>query len=299
MNEIAVLQRSAPEAPPMSETARLRARRRLLKRALEPSPAQRRRRRFKRVIAAGSVAAALAVSAVALSLGGQSGKPLAPVQSPEFRNAAQVLHAAGTAAAAQEVDVAKAKYWRVDSEYQQSGNGVYRRTYWQGRTSTGFLFDEGFGRGEVVSEMGKAKFGLQQRTLTWDQLLNLTRSPSELMELLREDTGSLKGGTADHYAFKTLGELLGETPAPPALRKAMWDAAADLKGISYDGEIKDDRGRTGYGVTLDQLTYVVEPSTGRILESRLKTKDGGSYRITYLSQGPTDAAPTMPTSSAP
>ncbi len=90
--------------------------------------------------------------------------------------------------------------------------------------------------------MGQAKCQLQQRSLTWDQLLDLTTSKSELLKLLREDTGDLKGGTPDHYAFKTLGDLLAQTPAPPALRKAMWDAAADLKGVC---RTRSDQGRQG------------------------------------------------------
>ena len=223
--------------------------------------------------------------------------PATPVQTPEFRNASQVLRAAGTSAAAEVVDVEHAKYWRVDSEYHQSGDGVYRRTFWQGHTSTGYLYDEGFGDGGLV-KMGEARFSFQQRSLTWDQLLHLTTSKPELLRLLLEDTGDLKGGTPDHYAFKTLGDLLGESPAPPAVRKAMWDAAADLKGVTNDGVTKDAKGREGYGITLGEMTYVVDPGTGRILESRMNMEDGTSYRMTYLSQGPTDATPTPPTTAS-
>ena len=162
-------------------------------------------------------AAAMAVIVIAPNLGqdaapvvkppARTTAPSTPVETPEFRNASQVLQAAGTSAAAQVVDVTHAKYWRVDSEHQQTGDPVHQRTFWQGHTSTGYLFDEGFGDGGLV-KMGQAKFSFQQRSLTWDQLLDLTTSKSELLKLLREDTGDLKGGTPDHYAFKTLGDLL-------------------------------------------------------------------------------------------
>jgi hypothetical protein len=278
--------------------------------------ARMRRRRTVGVLMVAAAAAAVVIiapragedSAPTVKAPSRTTAPTAPVETPEFRNASQVLHAAGTAAAAQIVDVATAKYWRVDSEYQQSGGAVHRRTLWQGRTSTGFLYDEGFGDSGSVKErrkkgfgddglvkMGKAKFSFQQRSLTWDELLNLATSKAELLKLLREDTGDLKGGTPDHYAFKTLGDLLAETPAPPALRKAMWDAAADLKGVTNDGPMKDATGRAGYGITLGEMTYVVDPGTGRILESRMNMTNGTTYRMTYLSQGPTDATPTPPT----
>ncbi|KAA1399920.1 CU044_5270 family protein [Aeromicrobium ginsengisoli] len=266
----------------------------------------RRRTRRRRTAGVLMVAAATAVVVIAPRLvddtaptaepPGRTTVPVAPIQTPEFRNASQVLHAAGTSAAAQTHDTARAKYWRVDSEYHQSGDKVYRRTFWQGHTSTGYLFDEGFGDGGLV-KMGVAKFSFQQQSLTWDQLLHLTTSKSELLRLLRADTGGLRGGTPDHYAFKTLGDLLGESPAPPAVRKAMWDAAAELKGVKNDGRMTDAKGRTGYGITLGDMTYVVEPSTGELLESRMKLAAGGSYRMTYLSQGPTDATPTVPTAA--
>lgn len=227
----------------------------------------------------------------------QGPTPSPPVATPQFRNASQVLRAAGTSSATQDVDVAHAKYWRVDSEYEQGHDGVFRRTFWQGHTTPGYLFDEGFGDGGLVT-MGVAKFSFQQQSLTWDQLLHLTTSKSELLRLLRAGTGDLKGGPPDHYAFKTLGEMLAETPAPPAVRKAMWDAAAELKGVKNDGEVTDAKGRTGYGITLGAMTYVVEPSSGRILESRMKLEDGLTYRMTYLSQGPTDAKPAPPTTTS-
>jgi hypothetical protein len=224
------------------------------------------------------------------------GTPTPTPVEVQFTNVAQILHAAGTSAGAQDVDVATAKYWRVDSEYQQGDEAVQHRTFWQGHTSTGFLHDTGIG--DQLIEMGKAKFDFQQRTLSWDQLLDLTTSRSELLTLLRAGTGELSGAAPDHYAFKTLGELLAETPAPPVLRKAMWDAAAELKGVRNDGKLTDHAGRTGYGITLDNMTYIVDPSTGQILESRLVTKGAPSYRITYLSQVPTNTAPTGSTTTS-
>jgi hypothetical protein len=268
--------------------------------------ARTRRRRTAGVL---TVAASAAVAVVVIApWSGDTPAPAAQAPTthtatptsaatPQFRNAAQVLRAAGTSSAAQVVDVAHATYWRVDSEYEQGHDGVFRRTFWQGHTSTGYLFDEGFGD-EGLVKMGVAKFSFQQQSLTWDQLLHLTTSKSELLRLLRAGTGDLKGGSPDHYAFKTLGEMLAETPAPPAVRKAMWDAAAELTGVTNDGEVKDAKGRSGYGITLGAMTYVVEPSTGRILESRMKLEDGLTYRMTYLSAGPTDATPSVPNAAS-
>jgi hypothetical protein len=234
-----------------------------------------------------------ATKSPAVSVGTPTPTPT-PVEV-QFTNVAQILHAAGTSAGAQDVDVATAKYWRVESEYQQGGDPVEHRTFWQGHTSAGYLLDTGIG--DQLIKMSQAKFDFQQRSLTWDQLLGLTTSRSELLGMLRAGTGELSGAVPDHYAFKTLGELLAETPAPPALRKAMWDAAAELKGVKNDGKMTDHQGRTGYGISLDNMTYIVDPGTGQILESRLVTKGAPSYRITYLSQTPTNVAPTSTTTS--
>jgi hypothetical protein len=295
----------SPEALERGHAQALAAAQASVDRITHMARVRKRRRRTAGVLMVAVVATAAIVVAPRL---GEDAAPTArpparttapptPDPTPEFRSASQVLQAAGTSAAAQVVDVANAKYWRVDSEYQQSGDEVYQRTFWQGHTSTGYLYDEGFGDGGLV-KMGEAKFSFQQRSLSWDQLLNLTTSKSKLLNLLREGTGDLQGGTPDQYAFKTLGEMLAETPAPPELRKAMWDAAADLKGVTNDGPTKDAKGRAGYGITLGAMTYVVEPSTGRILESRFKLEEGGSYRMTYLSQGPTDATPVPPTTAS-
>lgn len=258
------------------------------------SKARIRRRRLVRVVAVGAAAAAIAVVAVRLNTSTVTPPRAAPpIEAVEFTTASQVLTAASGAAGEGDADASTAKYWRVESEYQQDDDPVSRRIFWQGHTSPGYLYDEGFGNGEARrTKMPTATFFFEQKSLTWDELTGLTTSPRELVKLLRADTGGLsKDRGPDYYAFKQVGSLLGESPAPPALRKALWKAAAMLDGSSNDGPTTDALGRAGYAISQWDLTYVVAPETGELLEYRIRriAPATSTYRLTYVSRGPADS----------
>lgn len=257
------------------------------------SKARIRRRRLVRVVAVGAAAAAIAVVAVRLNTSPVTPPRAAPpIEAVEFTTASQVLTAASEATAEAGVDASTAKYWRVESEYQQGDDPVSMRIFWQGHTSPGYLYDEAFGDTRLT-KMPKASFSYGAKSLTWDELTRLTTSPEELVALLRTATGGFTEERGpDYYAFKQVGELLGESPAPPALRKALWKAVAMLEGISNDGPTTDAVGRTGYAISRWGLTYVVAPDTGELLEYRIVpvAPATSTYRLTYISRGPADSA---------
>lgn len=264
-------------------------------RIVQLSHMRRRRRRLARVVAIGAAAAAVAIAVVRLD-GSPAEPPRAapPAQTVEFTTASQVLTAAGEAAGETSVDASTAKYWRIESEYQQDDNPVSRRIFWKGHTSPGYLYDEGFGR-TGLTKMPKATFSFDgQNSLTWDELTHLMTSPEELVALMRTATGGFTEERGpDYYAFEQLTELLGESPAPPALRKALWKAAALLDGTSNDGPTTDALGRSGYAIsrTGSGTTYVVAPDTGELLEYRIVpiAPATSTYRHTYISRGPADS----------
>lgn len=252
-----------------------------------------RRRRLVRVVAVGAAAATIAVVAVRLNTSPVTPpRATTPIEAVEFTTASQVLTAASGAAGEGDADASTAKYWRVESEYQQDDEPVSRRIFWQGRTSSGYLYDEGFGDTRLT-KMPQASFSYGAKSLTWDELTQLTTAPKELVALLRTASGGFTEERGpDYYAFKQLGELLGESPAPPALRKALWKAAAMLEGISNDGTTTDAVGRTGYAISRWGLTYIVAPETGELLEYRIEpvAPATSTYRLTYLSRGPAESA---------
>lgn len=285
-----------PSARDAAKTQTLAAAQSSVDRITQFSKIRIRRRRLVRVVAVGAAAAAIALVAVRLNAPAADAPRVTPpvekVETVEFTTASQVLTAAAKSAGTAGADSSTAKYWRVESEYQQTGDAVSRRIFWQGHTSPGYLYDEGFGR-TGLTKMPKATFSFEQRSLTWDQLTALTTSPKQLAKLLRADTGGLSQDRgSDYYAFKRLGELLGESPAPPAVRKALWKAAALLDGTSNDGPTSDALGRPGYAISHADLTYIVAPDTGELLEYRIRpiAPATSTYRQTYISRGPADSA---------
>ena len=214
--------------------------------------------------------------------------------SPEYTSASQVLTVASVSSAAQDTGARDAKYWRVESWWEQDSNepgqsGSGPRIFWQGHTTKGVLFQDG-----RLRSMPRASFSLGQRSLTWDELLDLSASPEDLEKMLRSETTGLRNDP-DGYMFEFIFELLAESPATPQLRSALWEVAAGLKGATLGGQVTDAAGRTGWSITVGRATYVVDAETGNILESRDTGPDpdnGFLYRSTILSAGPSDTAPT-------
>ena len=147
------------------------------------------------------------------------------------------------------------------------------------------LEDDGVDTG--VIPLGSTVFPAGSIGLTWDQLYALPTNPGALERDLRRD---IKGAGPDDNSelFTIVGDLLRESPAPPALRKALWEVASRIPGVILVGAVTDSAGRAGVAVERGGQRYVLDPDDGRLLEE----SDGGSaWRATYLEQGPTNSAP--------
>ena len=233
-----------------------------------------RRRRRRRAMATGLVAAAASLVLVAL-----------PTLSsnPHDSAAAQVLQRAGASAGAQSGDWQAAEYWRSVSSYVRDGQEV-RREIWIGHHHIGVLKDAGVDAGAVIP-LEVALFPAGGSGITWDGLWSLPTDPTALEQKLRDGINGA-GPDDDSELYVIVGDLLRESPAPPALRKALWQVAAGIPGIELVGDVTDHAGRAGVAVERHGTRYVLDPSDGRLLE-----ESSTGWRATSLEQGPASTAP--------
>ena len=237
--------------------------------------AARRVRRRRTGVLAGVAAAA----AVAVVLGPATGG------SPGGANAAAaVLTAAGDSAASQYGGWPHARYWHTSSTYVRDGR-TSSREIWIPQRGDSVLRDPGVDAG-TVAVLNPDPLTFFGPGISWAQLYALPTDPTALAAALRRyDRG--QGRNPDQQLFSTVGELLGESPAPPALRRALYRVAAAVPGVVATGPVTDREGRRGQGVSRDGETLVIDSSTGQLLEDR----QGRGYVWTYRSQGPASTAP--------
>ena len=210
---------------------------------------------------------------------------------PVTLNISLVLFRAATAAGAQPGGWPHAAYWHTVSTHHQGSGPTHRREIWMGHTATNVISDPSFSGGMSSVEAGL--FG----GFTWDQLYALPTGSRALETKLRAT--SLNGGRDDNSElFSLVGELLAESPAPPALRKALWEIAARIPGVTLVGAVKDSAGRPGVEIRRGDEGYILDPKDGQLLEQYGGTPEpvpeapgGTNWRSTILEQGPANSAP--------
>lgn len=264
--------------------------------------AVRRRRRPRRwgisaLTGAAAAAAAAAVIAVPLI-----------VATPA--SAEEVLLAAAEAAGQQVDEAAGAAYWHVLSEVDYPETEPFQREIWQARSGESILRDEAIAAeaaGEsaldpalVRSEsLGQpAAFVVGGDPLSWQDLEALPVDASELEALLRAKVSGHPSGE-ENELWESITGLLRESPASPALRRALWQVAASMPDVELVGTMTDSAGRQGTAVERNQLdqgwyrvVYILDPADGTLLETQDIEADGTVvYRSTQLEQGPSDTAP--------
>lgn len=261
-----------------------------------------RTRRLRRPLTAALVAGAASLAFVAAPSLNLLGTGL-PASSA---SAAAVLRQAAVSAGEQDGGGWQdAAYWHSVSTYRRGGQD-FRREIWLGHRDPGVLRDEGVESSRLLP-LGIASFAAGGTSLSWDDLYRLPVEAEPLEQRLRE---GIKGAGPDDDTelFVIVGDLLRESPAPPALRRALWEVAARVPGVVLVGPGTDAAGRTGTAVRRGDHTYLVESTTGRLLQESsgdpdspphierdehgrvLSVSDRG-HRATYLEQGPASAAP--------
>jgi hypothetical protein len=226
-----------------------------------PRPA----RRIWIPVAAGTCAAAVGIATAVVMA--PSSRPVRPGRTPAVLTAAVVLRKAATAAASQ--PAADGRFFVSESEYIGPGNDQNvpaKRTIWIGNGVTGRLVQ---GRSGPVPIPPGISFG--RRTITWTQLRSLPTAPGPLLaEIARVSRDN--GQPLVQAEFSNIVSLLFESPTPPALRSALYLAAARLPGVTLVTAAHDLLGRAAAEVYVppgfagnggDALFF--DPSTSAVL----------------------------------
>jgi hypothetical protein len=183
-----------------------------------------------------------------------------PVQGsqPVTLNLSLVLFHAVRAAGAQQGGWPNAAYWHTVSSHHQGTGPTLRRESWMGHKTPGVVEDPSVG-GTRSLDVGN--FG----GFSWDQLYALPTDSRAVEAKLRAT--SLNGGRDDNTElFSLVGALMGESPAPPTLRKALWETAARIPQVTLVGAVKDSAGRPGVEIRRGNEGYILDPKDGRLLE---------------------------------
>ena len=246
----------------------------------------RRARRISLTVLVGAAAAFAIVAIPVLSTGGRT-----PISTA---SAAEVLISAGQAAGEQPGDARNAAYWHTSFVYTdiQAGVESARVETWAGREEWSVRVNTTDGSAEPFLS-GHARFGPR---LTWDELFALPTDPAALEdELRRRSQPDDPSAVTDAAIWGAVTDLLATSPATPALRKALFEVAAQLSGTTLGGDVTDSTGRRGVLVINGIEGLILDPQTGLLLES---VGDYGPdippYRATYLEQGPAETAPYAP-----
>jgi hypothetical protein len=216
--------------------------------------------------------------------------------------AAIVLRNAGKAAGEQQGGWPDAAYWSVTSVYESDGK-TYHRDIWISHHGNSVLEDDGVFGNMTPDNLGPDAFPVGATSLTWDQLYALPTDPAKLEPVLRSDIkGAGPNPTSELYTV--VGDLLRESPAPPALREALYEVAASIPGVKLIGHYKDALGRTGTAVERDGETLVIDPNNGQLLADIQGNPSTGvpcgggcvefGAAYTYVSEGPAATAPAVP-----
>jgi len=226
----------------------------------------------RRLLASAALAAVLAVVAIALGASVRSGSTPQPALA-----AGPLLQRLARVAAAQPAAVPGPGQYLYTASHSLTGSdtslpgGVYCQTVfeqyrqnWVAANGEG-LFRETDGPAHFLSPSeAKACKDVPAQPAgvsnTWAAPGCLSIDPIPLGRLPRDParlrarllTGKVEGGQpGPGEAFTQVGDLLRETDAPPALRAALYRAAAGLRGVRSLGTVTDKLGRQGVGLAFD------------------------------------------------
>lgn len=277
-DELDLLRRHRSEPSPPSDTARSAARQSLERavRAGERAPGGAVRRRSApsrvRLLAGAALAVALAGLAIAVGASLRSGSTTEPALAagPLLQRLARIasaqpwampgpgqyLYTASHSLTGSDTALPGGVYCQlVFQQYRQNwvaadGEGLFREIdgpahYLSGREAAAC-------RAAPAQPAGESDTWAARGCLSIDPipLGRLPRDPATLRARLL--TGKVEGGPpGPAEAFTQVGDLLRETDAPPALRAALYRAAAGLPGVKALGTVTDELGRRGLALAFD------------------------------------------------
>lgn len=243
MNEMDLLERVRADVE-IDPTALLRARRRLLRRAV--APAVRRRRTARRMVTAAAVAAALAALAVVALPGPQGAEPAA----------AAVLSRAARLAAVE--DAPAPGQWLYVRLETTRGGGTAASTSLQERWVPG---DDS--RAQVFLDGGDRWTRPVDRPAIYT---DAGASAADLYAWLTRDNGDLRG---DDAAFERAAEVMFDSTAPPAFKARLLEAIALISDVRVVDEGRTLHGRPVVAVGREDMggetRFLFDSRTGKLL----------------------------------
>ncbi|MES4907171.1 MULTISPECIES: CU044_5270 family protein [unclassified Streptomyces] len=212
----------------------------------------------------------------------------APARPPQAASAKAFLNDMAQVAAS--APATEAPYWKTTLNLTVPADGEKESTH------TRYLDRKG--KSTEVNPDGSTKvavtaraYTVGDRTLGWNQLDKLPTDPKALAALL-PSANSAEGKAKS--TFDNATALLGESPAGPDLRAALYRVLAGLPGVKVTGPAKDATGRTGtaleWKTTSATVRLIVDPKTGDLLEETETAPRTGALqaRFTYLTNAPAD-----------
>jgi hypothetical protein len=121
----------------------------------------------------------------------------------------------------------------------------------------------------------------------------LSTNPRPLLRQMRRIDGGPRNPAED---FVHIGDFLRETDAPPALRAALYRAAALIPGVKLLGTVRDHVGRSGLGVELEdnhvRNELIFNRRTAALMAEQTSGKTPGSNTWTvYLKSAVVNSIP--------
>lgn len=141
--------------------------------------------------------------------------------------------------------------------------------------------------------------GLSEPTTSWHAL---STDPATLLTQIHKLDG---GPDTPAEEFGNVADFMRESSAPPAIRAALYKAAALIPGVELMGSQTDPAGQTGLGVAYDTQgttqELIFDQQTARLL-AEVDTDDSTgkpTYWAAYLQQKIVDSVPNFPSAGSP
>ncbi|MEA2522049.1 MAG: hypothetical protein QOI81_1695 [Actinomycetota bacterium] len=135
----------------------------------------------------------------------------------------------------------------------------------------------------------------------WMDTSGLSSDPVQLESQLR----TRDGVTTDQGLYDTIGNLLSQGDASPALRAALFHVASGITGVELVGDVTDPLGRAGTAIALDESGHrtelIFDGSTSDLLalEKFNLSPDGSVELENSRAFEPTQIVTTLPNDATP
>jgi hypothetical protein len=260
--------------------------------ATQPVPRTKRR-----LVLAGSVVTAAAVAAVVavvvtigggVGTGGPTGVPTAGAGATTPAgvqlSGQGILLAAATVAA--QTPPISGTYWYQKVVSEGPGRPPFQFEYWNDREGRLWFRGEK-SHNAVIQLSGPSSFHLSALAVSFEQIQNLPTEPAALTAWLtdaiehsdaRTSAGPLNSEQRKHALFTALVSLVSQSPAPPNVRAAAFQAIAASANVESLGEVPGGVGLRISSTDGRPAELVIDPTTAQIRQANwFVMADGAEY----------------------